>query len=229
MRGIPRFVLPAALALFASTAARADVIIDNFTTATPTISVSSAPGSATSSAISGAGILGTRTIAVNLAASPLSSVTAQVAGGFATAGFSGVYTPANTANSYTLTENFASQNATGAGLNQLSFFFANTLPTTVTITANGSSTAMLNLAANGVGATQTVLFSAFTSNVFGALTSLSFVETFPTAAGAAPSVSFSNSVLLGNSVPEPSPAVLAGLASGLFGVGRLVVRRKRTA
>jgi hypothetical protein len=215
--------------------AQASFVIDNFTTVTNTIT-QTGNGTTTSAAMSGSGILGTRTISLTVG-SPLTSASAAVglSTGLATAGFNGNYSSPNRSSNFTLTENFSSVNATGDGDLALSFLIGSSLGTTVTITANGTSTFTFTDGASPAGTDHTILFSSFSDpTAFANLTSLSFTETFPGAGLSGPSVSFSGPMLLDSlnpsTVPEPATVVMiaqAGIASVLFGLRRRFTRRKQ--
>jgi len=228
MRGIRGIILPAVLSLFVATAARANTIIDNFTTTTATITQTGA-GTTTSAAVSGPGILGNRVISETVA-TPLTSANASagLSPGLATASFNGTYIPVNLANNFTLTETFASQNATAAGLNELSFLIGSSLGTTVLITANGTSTDTFTDPASPPGIAHVISFSSFSDpSVFSNLTSLVFEETFPNTGISGPSVAFSGPILLTTSIPEPSSILMALMGAGI--VGTSIVARRRAA
>jgi hypothetical protein len=225
-RLIPAALL-ASLLLASPRAARASpIIIDDFNgTVTSTI-FQSGTGTTSSAAVSGTGILGTRTISVSVAI-PLTSAAASagLSPGLATASFNGSYSPVNPADKFDVLESFASQNAPGAGLDELSFLIGSSLGTSATITANGSSTFTFTDPASALGITHNIPFASFSNpGVFSNLTSLDFTETFPNAGISGPSVSFSGPIVLGSDVPEPASLSLLVLGGMAF-----LSRRQRSA
>jgi hypothetical protein len=226
LRSLSWMVLPAVMAAFMPSAARAGFTVDNFTTVTPSISQIGA-GTTTSAAVTGSGILGSRTIALTVA-SPLNSADAEAgtSPGFATAGFSGVYLSPNNSSNYTLSETFSAQNAIG---NLLDFSIGSTTGETVTITANGTSTFSFTDPSSATGISHSIMLSSFSNSaVFANLTSLTFTVTFPNASVSGPSVAFTGPIFFAPSVPEPSSLVLS-LTAGMLFLGRRYVTRRRPA
>ena len=151
--------------------------------------------------------------------------------GSAQASFTGAYTAPSTGTNFDLLETFSSVNAPSMGLSSVQFSITSTLGVTVQIIANGTSTYSATYGVDTVGTTRSINYSSFSNPaVFGNLTSLEFIETFPGAGGSGPSVGFTGPILLAPaaSVPEPASLTLCGLAAGLGLVGTRL-RRKSVA
>jgi hypothetical protein len=233
MKSFRGILLPAVLCLIASSAAQAAFTIDNFTDATPTITQTGV-GSTTSAPVSGAGILGNRTIGITVD-TPLTSASASagLSPGLATASFNGEYNPVNMNNKFDVNEVFSAVNAITDGDTTVSFLLGSFFGATVKIIANGTSTFTFTDPVNLGGSSHSINFSAFSNPaVFSSLNSLEFIETFPNTSPSGPSVSFSGPILLNNPNVVPEPAAIAmiaqaGLVCGLFGAGRRFFRRRR--
>jgi len=212
----------AAVATLATTQARAVVVVDPFTAAQTVVATT--PG-VTSGTVSDASILGgTRTLSVFLDTTPPFAVgAASVRNGVFSGSFTGPNTPPG-GSYFDLLYNTTATNVT-AGNQGISFSASSQGGARITITANGTSTAVLNVP-DAPGFTNFfVSFASFSnSSVFTALTSLDFRTTFPNVSGSGPSISINSPILIA-AIPEPSVVALGSVACVVLGGLRL--RRKQ--
>ena len=203
------FTLAALVAAFTAVESRASVVVDAFTVAQTL--TQQGVGLNTSTA-SGPGILGgTRTLSVFLDATPPFAVgVANIGNGIFSGSFTGPNNP--TGGSYfDLAYSTAATNVAN-GNQGISFAASSQGGSTITIAANGSSTATITVPDAPGFANYFISFASFSNpSVFSALTSLDFKATFPNVTGSGPSISINTPIII-SSIPEPSVLALGSLA-----------------
>jgi hypothetical protein len=203
--------------------------IDDFQTSTAFFSASA--GNTVSSTVSGAGILGTRTMTLTVpTGTSISGGSASAGTGTAQVGFTGAYVTAVPGLIFDVKEQFTSTDIVSLGLTRLAFDIGSTLGVSVTITANGASTYSLADPAAPGGVHHSIDLTAFSdSSVFTHLTSVDFTITFPNGSSASgPSAGFNGPIFAASPiVPEPSSMILSLVGVGLFTIGRFRTQSRK--